>query len=319
MERAQVIKNVEVTVGADHTMRVTLEPGPVTSTVVVSEAAVQVQTSEASVSTLVDPKTLVQLPLNRRNPLHFLGLIPGVVGHSAQATSSTGTVTHNVHGDRGRGILTTLDGIDISDPIIPRGELTNAPVNPDMLQEFRVTTALARAEYGRNSGAQIEMVTKGGGNDFHGNAYEFLRNTVLDANSFFNNHRADPFTNVPPTKRELLKQNQFGGGITGPILRNKLFFSFAYDGTRRIQSLLRSSTTFTREARNGLFRFVRGTVTSGGQSFTRLSPSLVDPATGAVRPDVTICTTPTQTNCLATYNIVANDPRSRGLDPTMQN
>ncbi len=322
--RTYVVKNVEVTVGADHTMRVTLEPGPVTSTVVVSEAAVQVQTSEASVSSLVDPKTLVQLPLNRRNPLHFLGLIPGVVGHSAQATSSTGTVTHNVHGDRGRGILTTLDGIDISDPVIPRGELTNAPVNPDMLQEFRVTTALPRAEYGRNSGAQVEMVTKGGGNGFHGNVREFLRNTVLDANSFFNNQRPDPFTNVPPTKRERLQQNQFGGGISGPILRNKLFFFFGYEGTRRIQSLIRSSTTFTKEARNGLFRFVRGTVTSGGQSFTRLSPSLVDPATGAVRPDITICATPTQTNCLANsvtggaYDIVANDPRGRGLDPTMQ-
>jgi hypothetical protein len=86
--RKYVIKNLEVTVGADHPMRVTLEPGPVTSTVTVSETAVQVQTTEASVSSLVDGKTLSQLPLNHRNPLHFLGLVPGVVGHSATATSS---------------------------------------------------------------------------------------------------------------------------------------------------------------------------------------------------------------------------------------
>lgn len=312
--RTYVARNVEVTVGADHPMRVMLEPGSVSSTITVSEVAVQVQTSEASVSSLVDAKTLVQLPLNRRNPLHFLGLIPGVVGHSSTATSSAGTVTHNVQGDRGRGILTQLDGIDISDPIIPRGELTNAPVNPDMVQEFRVTTALARAEYGRNSGAQIEMVTKGGGNQFHGNAYEFLRNTVLDANSFFNSHKADPLTKKAPTARERLQQNQFGGGISGPILKNKLFFFFGYDGTRRIQSFIESNTTLTREARQGLFRYVRGTIKGSNQ----LSPSLVDPVTGALKPDVVNCAAPGDTNCVDRYDIVANDPRRIGLNPTMQ-
>ncbi len=316
--RTYVIKNLEVTVGADHPMRVTLEPGPVTSTVTVSETALQVQTTEASVSSLVDGKTLSQLPLNRRNPLHFLGLVPGVVGHSATATSSSGTVTHFVNGDRGRGILTTLDGIDISDPIIPRGELTNAPVNPDMLQEFRVTTALPRAEYGRNSGAQIEMVTKGGGNRFHGSLYEFFRNTALDANDFFNNHLKDPITGKSPIPRRPLRQNQFGGGVSGPILRNKLFFFFGYEGTRRKESFLETNTALTKEARNGQFRFVKGTITTSAGMFNRLSPSLVNPTTGAVRSDVTICATPTQTNCLATYDIVKNDPRGLGLDPSMQ-
>jgi hypothetical protein len=227
-------------------------------------------------------------------------------------------VTHFVNGDRGRGILTTLDGIDISDPIIPRGELTNAPVNPDMLQEFRVTTALPRAEYGRNSGAQIEMVTKGGSNRFHGSLYEFFRNTVLDANDFFNNHLNDPLTGKSPVARRPLRQNQLGGGVSGPILRNKLFFYFGYEGTRRNESFLESNTALTKEARNGLFRFVRGTITTSAGSFNRLNPLLVDPATGAVRPDVTICATPTQTNCLATYDIIKNDPRSLGLDPIMQ-
>ncbi len=318
--RTHMAQKVEVTVGADHVMRVTLEPGAVETTVTVTEAAVQVQTSEASVSSLVDPKTLVQLPLNRRNPLHLLGLIPGVVGHSATATSASGTATHHVHGDRGRGILTTLDGIDISDPIIPRGELAHVPVTPDMLQEFRVTTALPRAEYGRNSGAQIEMVSKSGGNTFHGAVYEFLRNTSLDANSFFNNHLSDPFTGKPPIPRERLQQNQFGGGISGPILKNRLFFYFGYEGTRRKQSFLESNTTLTKEARDGLFRFVRGTITlSDGRTFNRLSPSLVDPVTGAVRSDVTFCNPPAvTTNCLDTYNIVTRDPRGLGLDPTMQ-
>jgi len=220
---------------------------------------------------------------------------PCVVGHSAAATSSSGTVTHRVNGDRGRGILTTLDGIDISDPIIPRGELTNAPVNPDMVQEFRVTTALPRAEYGRNAGAQIEMVTRSGGNEFHGGLYEFFRNTNLDANAFFNNSSG--------VARELLQQNQFGASLGGPILHNKLFFFFNYEGTRRNQSLSRTSTAFTDLARQGIFRFVKGTVTADGKTFTALSTSLVDSTTGALKSGVSVCATATQTNCIATYNI----------------
>lgn len=99
--RTHIAQHVEVTVGADHPMRIMLEPSPVESSVTVTEASVKVKTTEASVSFLVDANTLVQLPLNRRNPLHLLGLIPGVVGHSSTATSSSGTVTHHVQGDGG--------------------------------------------------------------------------------------------------------------------------------------------------------------------------------------------------------------------------
>lgn len=316
--RKYVVENVEVTVGADHALRVKLAPGTLTTQVEVKESAVQVQTSEASLSNLVDPKTVAQLPLNRRNPLHLLGLTPGVTGHSAEGTGSTGTVVHHVNGDRGRGVQTTLDGIDIGDPVIPRGELTNAPVNPDMLQEFRITTALARAEYGHNSGAQIEMSTKSGANVFHGNAYEFFRNTNLDANSFFNNQLNDPFTGRPPTSRERLQHNQFGGAMGGPILKKKLFFFGGYEGQRRQQSFLRSSNTLTTEARAGRFRYVRGSVTSGGKTYNRLDPALVDPATGVLRSDVFVCPSAQATNCLATYDVVANDPRGLGLDPSMR-
>ena len=317
--RTRVVQNVEVTVGADYSMRIIMETGAVDSTITVTANAVQVQTSESSVSNLVDEKTLVTLPLNRRNPLHLLSLIPGVVGHSAEATTANGTVTHYVNGDRGRGILTTLDGIDISDPIIPRGEQTNAPVNPDMVQEFRVTTALARAEYGRNSGAQIEMITKSGTNELHGSVYEFLRNTALDANSFFNNHLPDPDHGSTPIPRELLQQNQFGASVGGPVIKNKMFYFFNYEGTRRKQAFLTSSTAYTPTARQGTFRFVRGNITlSDGRVFNRTNPALVDPGTGAVRSDVPLCGGAVATDCLDTYNIVASDPRRMGLDPVMQ-
>lgn len=306
-------KEVTVSVGADNALRVTLQPGAVESTVTVNEAAVHVQTSETALSTLVDSKTLVALPLNRRNPLHFIGLLPGVVGHSSTATSSAGTTTHNINGDRGRGIETQLDGIAISDPIIPRGELTNAPVNPDMVQEFRVITATAPAGLGRNSGAQIQMVTKSGTNEWHGSAFHFFRNTVLDANSFFNNHGIDPFTRTSPIAREELKQNQFGATGGGPIIKNKLFVFGSWESTRRSQSFLESNTAYTQSARSGLFRFVRGTVNGS----TQLSPSFVDAGTGALLPSVAVCSVTVTNNCIDTYNIVANDPRGIGLNPTM--
>src|SRR5438093_104506 len=138
-----------LTVGADLALKLVLEPGAMAESVTVSGAAARVQTTESSLSTLVPQQDIQTLPLNGRNPLHLIGLVPGVVGHSAEATASGGTATHYINGDRGRGITTTQDGIDISDPVIPRGELTNAPVNPEALQEFRVVTSNAKADYGR--------------------------------------------------------------------------------------------------------------------------------------------------------------------------
>lgn len=312
--QTHTVKQLDVTVGADHPLRLTLSTGSVESTVTVSEITATVQTTETAVSTLVDGRTLVALPLNRRNPLHFIGLLPGVTGHSSTATSSSGTTTHNINGDRGRGIETQLDGIAISDPIIPRGELTNAPVNPDMIQEFRVTTSTASAGLGRNSGAQIQMVTKSGTNEWHGSAFHFFRNTVLDANSFFNNHLLDPFTKTAPIKREELKQNQFGATGGGPILKNKLFVFGSWESTRRSQSFLQSSTVYTPTARNGIFRFVRGTVAGSTQNST----SFVNPGTGALLSTIATCSATVTTNCIDTYDVVANDPRVLGLNPTMQ-
>ena len=193
-----------LTVGADLNLTIVLEPGNLEQEVVVSGESPVVQTTESSLSTLVSKETIVALPLNGRNPLHLIGLVPGVVGHSAEATSSGGTATHYINGDRGRGITTTQDGIDISDPVIPRGELTNSPVNPEALQEFRVITSNAKAEYGRSAGGQVELVTRSGTNSFNGTLYEFLRNTALDANSYFNEQQGLP--------KEVLRRNQFGGG-----------------------------------------------------------------------------------------------------------
>ena len=208
----------ELQVGEPLTIDITLEPGAVSEQVMVSESSVQVQTAEASLGQVLDTKPIEDLPLNGRNPLHLMALMPGVSGHASQATSSSGTVTFSVNGDRGRGVYTTLDGVDVSDPVIPRGELSQVGMNPDSISEYRVITSVAKAEYGRNSGAQVQVVTRSGTNQFHGNVFEYNRNTAYNANDWFNNRAGLP--------REMLIRNQFGASLGGPIKKNKIVLLF---------------------------------------------------------------------------------------------
>jgi Carboxypeptidase regulatory-like domain/TonB-dependent Receptor Plug Domain len=284
-----------LTVGTDLDLTIVLEPGALEESVIVTSESPIVQTTESSLSTLVARETIVTLPLNGRNPLHLIGLVPGVVGHSAEATASGGTATHYINGDRGRGITTTQDGIDISDPVIPRGELTNAPVNPEALQEFRVITSNAKAEYGRSAGGQVELVTRSGTNKLTGTLYEFLRNTRLDSNSYFNKVQGLP--------KEQLERNQFGAAVGGPIRKDRAFFFVNYDGMRRTQETSQTVTVPTDSLRKGVFRFV--TQTCPGDTTARNRPACVD-ATG--NPLVPV----------SSYNFVTNDPRQLGLDPVMQ-
>jgi hypothetical protein len=287
-------KNI-LSVGTDLNIAFDLEPGNLEESVVVTSDSTMVQTTESSLSTLVTRETIVTLPLNGRNPLHLIGLVPGVVGHSAEATSSGGTATHYINGDRGRGITTTQDGIDISDPVIPRGELTNSPVNPEALQEFRVITSNAKAEYGRSAGGQVELVTRSGTNTLSGTAYEFFRNTALDANSYFNK--------LQGLEKEILERNQFGAAVGGPIQRDRAFFFINYDGMRRTQETSQLFQVPTTALRNGVFRFV--TQACPGETATRNRPSCVDASGNPLVP-------------VSSYNYGSNDPRQLGLDPVMQ-
>ena len=285
----------ELSVGDVLTVDVTLEPGAVTETVTVSSTSTAVQTSESSLGNVLDTKPIEQLPLNGRNPLHLMALQPGVAGHASQATSRSGTVTFQVNGDRGRGVYTTLDGVDVSDPVIPRGELAHVLLNPDSVSEYRVITSVAKAEYGRNSGAQVQVVSRSGTNDFHGNLYEFHRNTALNANDWFNNRDG--------LSREVLLRNQLGASLGGPIRRNTGFFFVNWQSQRLSQSISEIRTVLTPEARQGQFRYFAG---------SRNLPTMVDTRG---QPLVPACSGAVTSNCYRTYNLVAGDPLSRGLDP----
>jgi len=281
-------------VGEPLTVDFTLEPGTVTEQINVSATSTQVQTAEASLGSVLDSKPIEQLPLNGRNPLHLMALMPGVAGHASQATSRSGTVTFNVNGDRGRGIFTTLDGVDVSDPVIPRGELSHVLINPDAIQEYRVVTSVAKAEYGRNSGGQVQVATRSGTNELHGNLFEFHRNTAMNANDWFNNRDGLP--------REVLLRHQYGGSVGGPIKKNTGFFFFNWQSQRLNQSISEVRTVLTPEARQGIFRYF-----VGGRNL----PSHVN-ATG--QPVVPACGGTVTSNCYRTYNMLLGDPLGRGID-----
>ncbi len=220
---------------------VKLELGKVSNTVTVESAASQVETENSTISATVTGQAIFELPLNGRDTLDLLKTQPGV---SATNMDSTAKGNYSIGGMRTDSVTYLLDG-GLNNNLLDNGVV--ADPNPDAVAEFRLLENNYSAEYGRNAGGIVSVVTKSGTNQFHGTAYDYVRNNFFDANSFFNNEQGLP---VP-----VLKRNQFGGTIGGPIIRNKLFFFFSYEGQR--QTALDTSpgkvTAFTPAEANGDF------------------------------------------------------------------
>src|SRR6266852_212709 len=265
-----------LTVGTPLVVDVSLKVSTMGQTVEVVESNYQrLETSNATVSDIMDTKQVQSLPLNGRNPLALLTLEPGVV---QRTTNGTGSGTH-VFGSRDRSHNVTIDGIDANESTVPNPQGNIQRLNPDNVQEFRTVTLGATAEQGRNSGANVMVATRGGGNGLHGSIYYFNRNTDYNANEWFNN----AFGQTRPE----LKLHEYGFAVGGPIIKNKTFFfgSFQYNSIKQTEPISATNvgvagfgapTVYTSLARTGIFRFVRGTVTANGKSFTNNDPSLVD-------------------------------------------
>jgi hypothetical protein len=198
---------------------VQLEIGAVSETVdVTSTAEAAINTSDASLGNSFERKRIVELPLNANNVVGLLSLQPGV------------TRSGFVNGGRADQSNITLDGVDVNeqqdglDVITDEAFASVLRVTRDSLQEFRVTTTNPNAEQGRSSGAQVSLVTRSGSNNWHGSLFEIHRNTVTNANDFFNN--------AAGVERPQLLRNIFGGSIGGPIKRDRAFFFFTYEGFR---------------------------------------------------------------------------------------
>lgn len=229
----------------------TLPIGALLETVTVTGGAPLVNTESAAVSTVVDRKYVENMPLNGRSLQDLILLTPGVVTNTPQSSAEAGTSGEfNVNGQRSEANYYTVDGVSANIGISPTtsdrpgvsGSLsaptalgtTQSLVSLDALEEFRVASSSYSAEYGRNPGGQFSFLTRSGTNVWHGTAFEYLRNDVVDANDWFN----DYFGNRKPA----LRQNDFGGTLGGPIRvprvyngKDKTFFFFSYEGLRLIQ------------------------------------------------------------------------------------
>jgi hypothetical protein len=228
---SQTASGVTVHAATSTTVNLKLSVGTAEQSVTVEARGEILQTENAANGQTTDQMTVAGLPLTSRNFTEILQLNPGIASSLPNAASlGKGTVDVNVNGSRVSDNGYQLDGQDALNLQVQgsAGILAESGVsipNPDAIEEFRVQTGEYDATFGRSAGGNVDVVTKSGTNQYHGDIFEFLRNTELDANDFFRNSAGQT--------RPVLRQNQFGGIFGGPILKNKLFFFVSYQGTRQ--------------------------------------------------------------------------------------
>lgn len=233
-----VTARVLVAVGADTTADFDLARVQAAQEhVTVTAALPVVDTTRDVLGQVVDQTLVGQLPLNGRDFGKLVALVPGVtVEPAGVAGSQAGFGQFNINGNRDRSNNYTLDGTDNNDPFFNNSALnqvgiTGAPASLlpiDAIQEFNLQSNFS-AEYGRNSGSVVNIITKSGTNDLHGTVFEYLRNSVFDARNYFN-VRTNPDGSANP--HSPFKNNQFGGSLGGPLVKNRTFFFGAYEGQR---------------------------------------------------------------------------------------
>jgi Carboxypeptidase regulatory-like domain/TonB dependent receptor len=222
--------SIHVVVSETNVVEFRLPVASVGESVNVEPSSELAQTESSSLGRAVDQQTIEALPLSNRNYTQVLSLSPGVVVELPNA-SALGRGTQNVtaNGSKTTSNNIQFNGIDANNlsqnsAASDGEEVGVATPAPDTIQEFKVQTGNYDAGYGRGTGANVDVVSRTGGNQFHGTAWEFLRNDVLNANNFFSKLTGQP--------RPVLKQNQFGAAVGGPIVRQKAFFFGAYQGLR---------------------------------------------------------------------------------------
>lgn len=252
-----VRSGITLAVGQTLQLNLTLQVGAITQKVRVAGSAPLVQTATSGMSEQVTGTTIRQLPLNGRDWAQLATLQPGI--SAVRNQSQVGTVAFgdvnrvlrgfgnqlSVSGTRPQENSYRIDGININDYTNGApGSVLGALTGVDSIQEFQVLTTNYSAEYGRSSGGVINAILRSGTNQFHGDAYEFLRNSDLDAANFFDN-----FNNVT---KPAFRRNQFGASLGGPIKKDKAFFFVNYEGLRQTLDTTQTNTVPSMAARNGI-------------------------------------------------------------------
>jgi hypothetical protein len=228
--QSQVVENLIVEVGRTVVQDFQLRVGDIEKEVIVASNGSLIERATTSVSHVLDSRMVQELPLNGRYFIDLGLLLPGSVTPPQGAFSSApmrgvGALAFNTAGNREETVNYLVNGITLNNETF--SSISFQP-SINTIQEFKVDNSTFSAEYGEHSGAIVNIATRSGSNNFHGEVFDFFRNDALDARNYFDFTRTDP----PPFKR-----NQFGGNIGGPILRNRLFFLFSYEGLRQRQGL----------------------------------------------------------------------------------
>jgi hypothetical protein len=234
--KVAVTPGLEINVTETARLDVQLEVGTVQEQVIVSSEAQLLQTESSALGRVTDRALVSNLPLVTRNYTQIVTLSPGIASPVTNATElgrgSGGASQGNfrAYGASGADNNFQMNGVQINDLQASGGFSGGVAIpNPDAIQEFKVQTGLYDATYGRNSGANVNVVTRSGGNEFHGTVFEFFRNDALNANDFFRN--------ASHQSKGVLKQNQFGFTFGGPIVKDRLMFFVSYQGMRQINGV----------------------------------------------------------------------------------
>ena len=241
---------------------ISLQVGAQSETVEVTSETPLLQSETQSLGEVIEQRSVTELPLNGRNPLALVGLVPGVVqqGTPSAGNSSAGNPVganpfalgdFQVGGGMAGQSQILIDGVPTNGAYL--NVVTVIPTQ-DAIEEFKVQTNNLGPEYGRFAGGVINLSTKSGTNTFHGSAYEFIRNKVLNANDFFANRGG--------TKRPPFTQNQFGANVGGPVFKNKLFFFSSYEGFRQRKGSILTTWVPTAAERAGDFSQIGSTNTT---------------------------------------------------------
>jgi outer membrane receptor protein involved in Fe transport len=249
----EIKTGITMNVGAQQTFDLPLHVGTVSHTVQVTTDAPAVQLTSSEISATVNATTVRELPLNGRSWTDLAALQPGVDTIQTQPSFATGSDRGNrgfgqqltISGARPQQNNYRLDGVSLNDYANGApGSVLGGNLGVDAIQEFSVLTSNYSAEYGKTSGGVVNAVTRSGTNGFHGSAYEFLRNSALDAANFFENAGGIP--------KAPFKRNQFGGAIGGPIIKNHTFFFVDYEGIRQSKGIANHNFVPSPAARAGL-------------------------------------------------------------------
>jgi hypothetical protein len=266
--KKNVTNNIKLIVDQTVKLELSLEVGEVSQTIEVTGSPTLVESSVPTLKSVIDQKRIQELPLEGRNVLKLMLLVPGVQPTSGAFLNQEYTAPNQVfvssNGGRGNTIVYNLDGVDNSDTYT---NVANSYPNPDALEAITIETNSFSAEHGRRGAGVFNAITRSGTNNWHGSLFEFVRNSAFNATNFFT-----------PGIEDGLKRHQFGGTFGGPIFKDKTFFFSSYQRTtfRRL-SINQTAIVPTQEMRRGDFSNLRG---GNGQVIP-----VIDPATGQPFPN----------------------------------